>query len=317
MSEKVDLKKVLDGLGTELRKSGDGEIYVYLNSVFEPQLSCGKSDVDVRVLTPEASKTLLERLNAEIRVPCRQEVVWGNNGWYTTVISHANPRICKKKPEPEYRVLEPGEPAMPGDILFSPAQDNLGDCSNHYKHAYPNFQNNSCSKYKRKPWTKEEYLKRQAEWVEFHNLKPGDMVKVCCKASYLRDGWHTAWMKEMTAAVGKEYKVTGISYESLLTGIQLDLPDGEKMYFPFYVLQVVKNPEPVKPKYREFRTPQEVLAWVQEHGQIVINDKGDWSTVLRASDGGDGQLFMAGVYGLGQKESLKSHKDGTPFGVPE
>lgn len=313
MSEKVDLKEVLEGLDTDLRKSRDGEIHVYLTSAFEPQLSCGKSDVEVRVLTLEASKTLLERLNAEIRVPCRQEVVWGNNGWCTTPISHVHPRICKKKPEPEYRVLEPGEPAMPGDILFSSADDNLGECSNHYKHRFPNTQNNSCSRYKRKPWTKEEYLKRQAEWVKFHNLKVGDTVKVCCAALDSQDGWGNTWEHPMTGLIDETTMVTEINHN-----IKLFIPeDRSSLGFPFYVLQVVKKPEPVKPKYREFRTPQEVLAWVQEHGQIVVNDRGHWSTVTRASVSGDGQLYMAGVYGVGPISSLKSLKDGTPFGVPE
>lgn len=324
MSEKVDLKKVLEGLDTECRRSGDGEIHVYLNFAFEPQLFCGKSDVDVRVLTPDASKMLLERLNAEIRVPCRHEVIWGNNGWYTTTISHSKPRICKKKPEPEFRVLEPGEPAMPGDILFSSADDNLGECSNHYRNRFPGYQNDRRSKYKRKPWTKEEYLKRQAEWVEFYNLKPGDTVKVCCKAKDGQDGWEEFWCEEMYEAVGKVFRVKDIQ----TGGIQ---SVGDKYLYPFYVLQVVKKPEPVKPvekimasrepvkpKYREFRTPQEVLSWVQEHGQIVVKENGDWTTIIRCEKGTSGLYLTPAVLEYTDTwNHWKSAKDGTPFGVPE
>ncbi len=324
MSKEVNVKEVLKGLSTNVQKAKDGEIYAWMDSAFELQIGVGKSDVEVWVLTPTASKTLLERLNAELRVPEKGDRIYGSDGWYIASISYYGSRICEKKPEPvvpEIRFLEPGEPVMPGDRLHSGNGDDIGEAYNHYKNERPRFQNSAKTDYSRKPWTEEEYRKRQAAWVKFHDLKPGDTVKVCCKAVGYQDGWQNSWVSEMDGTVGQEVRVIGVSCDILMKGT-----DGFSYGYPFYVLQVTTGPapmpvekimhsrEPVKPEFREFRTTQEVLTWVQEHGQIVIRENGDWSTVVRCEKSGSGIYFTPADLDVGL-ESWKSAKDGTPFGV--
>ena len=319
MSKKVNIREILEGLITTTRKADRNEICVYTNSKFEPELHVGVRDVDTRVLTEDASETLLERLNAELRVPCKGDRVLLEDGkWTTATYDYVLHAICEKAKKPEYRKLEPGEPAMPGDRLMDSAGNDMGIAENHYKHPHNQLvQDTRQSMYARTPWTPEEYLQRQAEWVEFHNLKPGDTVKVCCKAGDRQDGWQDGFVDEMEVAIGKEFPVYGIRD----FGIQVTAPREifDKCNFPFYVLQVVKKPVPVKPehKYREFRTPQEVLAWVQEHGQIVVNDNGTWGSITGCSISGDNQLYIPGCFTYGYYKNGKSLKDGTTFGVPE
>ena len=341
MSAKVNIREILEGLDTTTRKADRNEICVYTTSKFEPELYVGVRDVETRVLTADASETLLERLNAELRVPCKGDRVLLEDGkWTTATYDYVLHAICEKAKKPEYRKLEPGEPAMPGDRLMDSAGNDMGIAENHYKHPHNQLvQDTRQSMYARTPWTPEEYLQRQAEWVEFHNLKPGDTVKVCCKAKSKQDGWENSWLRKyMNGAVGKELKVTDVFPAS---GVKISAPGEEwdELEFPFYVLQVVKKPTPVKPepvkptpvkpepvkptpvkpepKYREFRTPQEVLAWVQEHGQIVVNDNGTWGSITGCSISGDNQLYIPGCFTYGYYKNGKSLKDGTTFGVPE
>jgi len=328
MSAKVNIREILEGLDTTTRKADPNEICVYTTSKFEPELYVGVRDVDTRVLTEDASETLLERLNAELRVPCKGDRVLLEDGkWTTATYDYVLHAICEKAKKPEYRKLEPGEPAMPGDRLMDSAGNDMGIAENHYKHPHNQLvQDTRQSMYARTPWTPEEYLQRQAEWVEFHNLKPGDTVSVCCKAVADRDGWEEYWCEDMDEAIGTEFKVRDIQ----TGGIQ----SASDMYlFPFYVLQVVKKPAPVRPvekimdsrvpvkpepKYREFRTPQEVLAWVQEHGQIVVKEDGDWKSVTSVSKTTRGvDISQYGINIVDCWTIWKSAKDGIPFGVPE
>lgn len=313
MIDQVNLLEVLKGLKTEYRKAKDNEICVYLTSAFAPELHVGVRGIDTRVLTPEASMTLLERLNAELRVPRKGDRVLRESGkWGVAAFDFSVYAICEKKPvEPEFRKLEPGEPVMPGDRLHGFRGEDIGEACNHYRDERP-FVNGMCAVlYSRKPWTPEEYLKRQAEWVEFHNLKPGDTVKVCCKAKTDQDGWPEYWVEDMELAIGEEFKVKDIQSG----GIQ---SVSDKFIYPFYVLQVVKKPVKPEPKYREFRTPQEVLAWVQAHGQIVVDAKGNWNTVTRSEIGTSGLILIPyNLASLDTWEHWKSAKDGTPLGVLE
>lgn len=329
MSDKIDFQEALKGLSTTLRKAKDGELYVALTSDLELTVQIGETDDLVRVLHPTSVMTLLERLNAEIRVPSIGDRVIGSSSsvWYTTAISHSVPRICKKKPKPEYRNLEIGEPVMPGDRLFNRHGESLGKAYNHYRRGTANVQGHSGPLYAREAWNRDEYASQQKEWVEFHNLKVGDTVKVCCKAVDSRDGWNNTWISVMDDAVGQECQVTEINHN-----IRLKIPDEGSLGFPFYVLQVVTKPEiagisphtivlddPKNPelKYREFRTPQEVLSWVREHGHIVVKDNGDWCSVLGATKVDKTEFQPDGVSTRDYVYTWKSVINGTPFGVAE
>jgi hypothetical protein len=227
-------------------------------------------------------------------------------------------------PESDYRPLLIGEPVMPGDIM----ETADGMCRllalQHYKDLIPRVQeHNSVVKYLRYPWKEQEYLKKQEEWIEFHKLKKGDPVKVCCVAKHGQDGWENSWVPScMTKDVGKTLFVSHLPETHLPYGIRLsrsaqriDQPGDFAFQYPFYVLQVVK-PEPKKPEFRPFRTPQEVLDWVKEHGQILIREDGQWRTVLRAEPG-----LKSGVYISPPVpepyQGWKSVKTGAVFGIIE
>ncbi len=139
----VDFQEALKGLSTTLRKAKDGELYVALTSDFGLTVQIGETDDLVRVLHPTSVMTLLERLNAEIRIPVVGDRVIGLDTWYDAAINHSVPRICKKKPKPEYRNLEIGEPVMPGDRLFNRRGESLGKAYNHYRRGTANVQGHS------------------------------------------------------------------------------------------------------------------------------------------------------------------------------
>jgi hypothetical protein len=234
----------------------------------------------------------------------------------------------KPKTKKNYRTLLLGEPVMPGDIIETKdAGPMVGPlvAIQHYKDLSPRVQESgSCVKYMRYPWTPDEYLARQRDWIEFHKLKKGDAVKVCCKAEHGQDGWENSWLpNHMTKNVGHTMFVSKLSETHLPHGISLsrsaqdiDQPGDFAFQYPFYVLQVVK-PEPKKPEFRPFRpfrTPQEVLDWVKEHGQLIIKEDGEWRTVNQA------QSTPLGVYitpPVSEPEKWKSVKSGAVFGIIE
>lgn len=329
MSDKIDFQEALKGLSTTLRKAKDGELYVALTSDLGLTVQIGETDDSVRVLHPTSVTTLLERLDAEIRIPVVGDRVIGSSVWYTAAMPHSVPRICKKKPKPEYRKLEIGEPVMPGDRLFNLHGESLGVAYSHYRRGkrFANVQGHPGPLYSRESWNKDEYASQQKEWVEFHNLKIGDTVKVCCAAKNFQDGWGNTWESVMDDAVGQELQVTEIN-----RNIRLKIPDEGSLGFPFYVLQVVTKPEiagisphiivlddPKQPelKYREFRTPQEVLSWVREHGHIVVNSNGDWKTVVGATKVDKMEFQPEGVSTRDYVYTWKSAINGTPFGFAE
>jgi hypothetical protein len=227
---------------------------------------------------------------------------------------------AKPRADAGYRPLLIGEPVMPGDIIET--TDGMCDllAAQHYKDGSPKVQeHNSVVKYMRYPWTPDEYLERQKDWIDFHNLKKGDAVKVCCVAEDRQDGWENSWVPSyMTKDVGKTLFVSQLSEPKLLYGIRLSSswqdigkPGDLAFQYPFYVLQVVKKPEP---KFREFRTLLEVLDWVKEHGQLIIREDGEWRTVNQA------QSTPLGVYitpPVSEPEKWKSVKTGAVFGIIE
>jgi hypothetical protein len=234
---------------------------------------------------------------------------------------------AKPRADADYRPLLIGEPVMPGDIIETTDGNNTLLAAQHYKDLRPKVQKSgSCVKYMRYPWTFDEYLARQKDWIEFHNLKKGDPVKVCCVAEHLQDGWENDWLPyHMGQNVGHTLFVSKLPEPDLPYGITLsqpaqesdlpsDLPSGRMaLQYPFYVLQVVK-PEPKKPEFRSFRTLLEVLDWVKEHGQLIIREDGEWRTVLRAETSGSGVYITPPVP---EPEKWKSAKTGAVFGIIE
>jgi hypothetical protein len=214
---------------------------------------------------------------------------------------------------------------MPGDIIETTDGNNTLLAAQHYKDLSPKVQESgSCVKYMRYPWTPDEYLARQKDWIEFHKLKKGDAVKVCCVAEDRQDGWEDSWLPVyMGKNVGHTMFVSKLSEPNLPYGIRLsssaqdiDKPVDLVFQYPFYVLQVVKKPEPEpkKPEFREFRTPKEVLDWVKKHGQLISKEDGEWRTVLRA------ETCRSGVYitpPAPEPEKWKSVKSGAVFGIIE
>lgn len=93
--------------------------------------------------------------------------------------------------------------------------------------------------------TKEElqdlYTERQAAWVAENDVKPGTKVRVTRTAKSYEDGWEDNWIDRMDKYVGKELTVNRTDGSSMHL---LTVDDAYCWNFPYFVLEVVKEPLP-------------------------------------------------------------------------
>jgi len=81
----------------------------------------------------------------------------------------------------------------------------------------------------------ELYQKWQKEWVEFHNVEVGDVVKVVSSPKKGCFGWEYEHDADKDYMIGEEFTVEQFDHESF------DINDGKG--FPFFCLEYIGKPE--------------------------------------------------------------------------
>ena len=84
----------------------------------------------------------------------------------------------------------------------------------------------------------EIYLKKQKAWIEEHQVKVGDKVKVLWAAVEDERGWNNSWITpDMDRTVGKIRRIVGIGDDIALNG-------KNGLGYPYFVLEIIKKKRP-------------------------------------------------------------------------
>ncbi len=126
----------------------------------------------------------------------------------------------------------------------------------------------------------EPYADRQQQWIEYHNLKVGDKVKVLRTAESYGDSWGNSWTDEMNGVIGGVFPISKITSD-----IQLNIPGICWYGFPYFVL------EPVAETVEEFPELRPFSGVVCKPGQLFIATKNHWIV----------PAYMILMYGSGGK----------------
>lgn len=145
------------------------------------------------------------------------------------------------------------------------------------------------------------YAELQAEWCNNYGIKVGSKVKVTRRAEDGEQDWRAVWVTKMNRYVGSVGTIDEIHQKD---GLAID-----EWYFPYFVLEPVKDPT-----YRPY-TDAELLEQLGAKVRLKSKDRSH-GRLIAGVDLGTAVIGLERV----SAEALRNkyeHLDGTPCGVEE
>lgn len=86
------------------------------------------------------------------------------------------------------------------------------------------------------------YAEKQQKWINKHNIKVGDKVRITRKAESRENGWNACWVSSMDKNVKKTGIITTIDNHKISNiGIRVYIDGHNECWYPYHVLEKVED----------------------------------------------------------------------------